>query len=412
MTILKNALYVGCVAGVCSALTFGLVACGDSGNGSASEEQEEILSSSSAKIDNEADDDLESSSSVRASSSSEEVDFEEFNPAISYSDFKDSRDNKRYKTVTIGNQLWMAENLNYKSSYSFCYDDKTDNCEDYGALYYWGDAQDVCPDGWHLPSKDEWQELFDAVGSDPGKKLKATFSWDDDGNGTDKYGFRVLASGYKKGNEFLEQDDYASFWSSDEFDLKNAISWRFTSTDGGVRKNTLEKSIYRSVRCVNDRSVNSKYDVEVMTSSDLSKYACSEKTKGQTAYIKDVEQELICAYDYDLEDYMWMDEEDITLPSSSSSDDDDDGDDDLSSSSALPSSSSTLPSSSSVTPASSSGDSGSYDLMLDEVDDLGVYACDEDMEGTTAYIADLDVVVVCTYDEDLEYYDWFDYSAP
>ncbi|MBR2212500.1 MAG: fibrobacter succinogenes major paralogous domain-containing protein [Fibrobacter sp.] len=123
---------------------------------------------------------------------------------------RDSRDGQIYRTVTIGNQTWMAQNLNYETEDSYCYDDKPANCATYGRLYIWKAALDACPSGWHLPSKEEFEVLLAAVGGiqdaeenwewqGAGRKLKSVAGWNNyegkSGNGSDDFGFSALAAG-------------------------------------------------------------------------------------------------------------------------------------------------------------------------------------------------------------------------
>ena len=109
----------------------------------------------------------------------------------------DSRDGQTYKTVTIGTQTWMAQNLNYETANSYCCKDSASYCTKYGRLYTWAAATTACPEGWHLPSQTEWEVLFTAVGgqSTAGKVLKSTSGWNNGGNGTDAFAFSALPAG-------------------------------------------------------------------------------------------------------------------------------------------------------------------------------------------------------------------------
>jgi uncharacterized protein (TIGR02145 family) len=89
----------------------------------------------------------------------------------------------------------MAENLNFEANGSKCYDNKPENCGKYGRLYDWNTAKEACPSGWHLPSKEEWA-IDGYVGGKAGKKLKSKSGWNNDGNGTDDFGFSALPGGY------------------------------------------------------------------------------------------------------------------------------------------------------------------------------------------------------------------------
>lgn len=81
------------------------------------------------------------------------------------SSFTDPRDGKVYQTVKIGDQVWMAENLNYDAGdSSYCYKDDNANCDKYGRLYTWNAAIKAAPPGWHLPSKEEWETLIQSFG--------------------------------------------------------------------------------------------------------------------------------------------------------------------------------------------------------------------------------------------------------
>jgi len=170
--------------------------------------------------------------------------------------FTDSRDNQRYAYVTIGEQTWMAENLNYNDIGSRCYDDNPANCDKYGRLYNWSTAMNVCPFGWHLPSTAEWGVITAYIGGREGKKLKAT----SDG-GTDEYGFSALSGGYYRGASFYGAGYYCgSWWFASEADSYDAYGlYMYYSSETTYDSNTekaywagFDKSELQSVRCLKD----------------------------------------------------------------------------------------------------------------------------------------------------------------
>jgi len=180
--------------------------------------------------------------------------------AQNISSFKDDRDGKTYKTVTIGAQTWMAENLNYQVRPSKCYADNASNCNKYGRLVGVEAMREACPEGWHIPSKGEWNKLLNAVGGEKvaGKKLKAKNGWNGDGNGSDDYGFSALPGGYVYddfGVDFKKIGVYGYWWTTTSTSRSNFVDCKYTifmsSTDDYVDS---DKSCvdYASVRCVKD----------------------------------------------------------------------------------------------------------------------------------------------------------------
>ena len=185
-----------------------------------------------------------------------------------YGTLTDTRAVKTYKTVKIGAQTWMAENLNYETGNSYCYDNNASNCTKYGRLYTWAAAQNACPDGWHLPSKAEFETLLEAVGGvqdsedywlwqEAGKKLKSTRGWNEyegeSGNGTDSFGFSALPAGYwLSGGGYLDEGGNEAFWGSSEDDSGNAILMGLFYSNGGAYLDYDGKDGGFSVRCLKD----------------------------------------------------------------------------------------------------------------------------------------------------------------
>ncbi|WP_157966005.1 fibrobacter succinogenes major paralogous domain-containing protein [Cognataquiflexum aquatile] len=115
-----------------------------------------------------------------------------------YETFTDPRDGQVYKIVKIGDQTWFAENLNYDAEGSWCYDNDPENCEIYGRLYTWEAGLTACPEGWHLPSEDEWGKLVDFLGGYEiaGGKMKSISGWEEPNIGaTNESGFSALPGG-------------------------------------------------------------------------------------------------------------------------------------------------------------------------------------------------------------------------
>ena len=127
------------------------------------------------------------------------------------------KDGNVYRTVKIGNQVWMAENLKLKTSDSWCYDDKVANCKKYGRLYSFDAAKKVCPSGWRLPSRNDFEILFIAVGgkSKAGNMLKSKTGWNSGLYGADAYSFSALPAGFRNNDgSYSKEGRYARFWSS------------------------------------------------------------------------------------------------------------------------------------------------------------------------------------------------------
>jgi uncharacterized protein (TIGR02145 family) len=178
------------------------------------------------------------------------------------SKFTDSRDGKEYKAVKICSQTWMAENLNYEEENSLCNDKDPSYCDIYGRLYNWNTALTVCPDGWHLPSDEEWQTLVDFAGgaSTAGRKLKATSGWNDyknkSSNGTDEFGFAALPGGDGESDgRFGKVGDFGFWWSSKESAL--GAYYRFMGYNHEIEPDAIYRQsfptdILFSVRCIKD----------------------------------------------------------------------------------------------------------------------------------------------------------------
>ncbi len=205
----------------------------------------------------------------------------------------DPRDGKRYNTIKIGSQCWMAENLNAGTMISadtdqrndgliekFCYQNLESNCDIYGGLYQWGETVNylnnasnsctwstppagvvtgICPPGWHLPCYSEWDQLASVLGglSFAGGKMKerGTGHWSAPNTGADNAsGFTARAGGAHTssgGFSGLNQDVW--FWSVVETFSCGAETWwinynyEFLSPDNSLKTGGL------AIRCLKDQ---------------------------------------------------------------------------------------------------------------------------------------------------------------
>ena len=240
-------------------MAFAVVGCDDSSSASAGQNDEpgvESSSSSSGKVTEPAEVTSSSSSETKSSYSSAVTSSSPSKgPELAEDSFTDTRDGQTYKTVTIGTQTWMAENLNYETGNSYCYNDADSNCTKYGRLYTWGAAKTACPSGWHLPDTTEWKTLFTAVGgsSTAGTKLKSTSAWNNSGNGTDAFGFSALPAGGRDSyGDYYYEGYYADFWSSTEDGSDCAYFMRLYYSYDYADLNSNYKVYGFSVRCLKD----------------------------------------------------------------------------------------------------------------------------------------------------------------
>lgn len=263
---MKNRLLITSCLFVVSLL---FAACGDDSD-SATRPAEDLSSS------------IDSSSASKKTESSSSISVSVVDPStVVVGNITDSRDGQTYKTVTIGTQTWMAQNLNYETENSCCFLNSPYSCDEVGRLYTWAAAMDgagtwssngkgcgsglsctpaypvrgVCPAGWHLPTKTEFETLFTAVGglSVAGEMLKSTSGWKSDGNGTDVYSFSALPAGLRN---YYGRYDYngssAFFWSSTVDDIGYAYYMYLVYYRGNADMIGGSSFYWYSVRCVKD----------------------------------------------------------------------------------------------------------------------------------------------------------------
>ena len=185
--------------------------------------------------------------------------------------FIDIRDGQTYEFVVIGNQTWMAENLNYKTPDSWCYADSTNYCDIYGRLYTWEAAMTACPDNWHLPGDEEWKvlerfigmtkeeaDIFLYRGEGKGTKLKIMTAWGSSPDPDPEFntsGFSALPSGYRMYGDgsFIEKGKSARWWTS-TIDVWEGVTYAYRRCicldKTGIDRDAATRMLGFSVRCV------------------------------------------------------------------------------------------------------------------------------------------------------------------
>lgn len=189
----------------------------------------------------------------------------------SFGTFTDIRDGQTYKFVLVGNQTWMAENLNYTTPDSWCYADSVGNCQIYGRLYTWGAAMKACPDNWHLPSDDEWKILEQFIGmttdeadkilyrgEGKGTILKSKVGWrssDFQDPGYNTVDFNALPSGLRlfsdgsfagKGKEGRWWTSTTEIWKGNTYAFRRLIYF----DKSGIDRDAATLTLGFSVRCL------------------------------------------------------------------------------------------------------------------------------------------------------------------
>jgi uncharacterized protein (TIGR02145 family) len=174
--------------------------------------------------------------------------------------FTDERDGQTYKALRIGNQIWMAENLNYDAGQgSWVYENDKSNARKYGKLYNWEIAKNLSPEGWHIPSYDEWLELKDYIRDQgyksmkEGKALKSEVGWDEFEDqtvmGTDEFGFAALPGGYRgRDGQFMDLGRKGYWWTSTNY-VNNCI---LSSENAYLTLSFYDSTDAFSIRCIKD----------------------------------------------------------------------------------------------------------------------------------------------------------------
>ncbi len=168
----------------------------------------------------------------------------------SFGVFVDTRNGMVYKTIEVGEKVWMAQNLNFMTTNSFCYNNNAFLCAKYGRLYTWDAAQTACPAGWHLSTWAEWDALKIAAYCDNvgwGNALKST-EWSKDASNC--VGFGALPAGTGNGSFFEGEGLWTEFWTDRGEDLYADCFHLYSGA--GMDNEVRRVNSLLSVRCVRD----------------------------------------------------------------------------------------------------------------------------------------------------------------
>ena len=201
---------------------------------------------------------------------------------FNYGEYTDSRDGKKYKTTIIGPQKWMAQNLNYETKSSLCYQNHvySDLSSTYGRLYSFEDAQTACPTGYHLPTKEDFDTLyyFGAQSHSPNNLITTYYTKDlNNKKRYDRFGFSATYAGYATDSThfdgYYDKDakypsGYAIYWSSYINSENEATVLKLSSYDPSLYITTTQSDKYYSIRCINDTTFSIGYTGEYGTLTD------------------------------------------------------------------------------------------------------------------------------------------------
>lgn len=197
-------------------------------------------------------------------------------------DFIDYRDNSFYTWIQIDTQMWMAENMNYYlPENSFLYDDNENNSFHFGRLYTYNGTQEACPEGWRVPSDNDWKnlELFIGIpieeidlmyewrGTSEGDDLKSTDLWEECQYGLDTYGFNAKPAGYMGYiNGYMQIFEKATFWTNTVYDNSNSrIVRTFMDCNSAIHRSVSSTENALSLRCIKDTTIlNIEVNIEFL----------------------------------------------------------------------------------------------------------------------------------------------------